>query len=145
MLVLNLFHGKQISLSSTRTGAVSTVRTQCNENVLDTKFLYTVISLSLQFFFLSVDMHVLPSCVVSVSLSFVNFCSGRVYYSLVFLSIFLVSFSFFFPSEKMNCCRQRRHTYLRLAFVLHYSVVRVMRGIEGGCQDVGGGGVTAST
>lgn len=121
------------SLSSTQTGAVSTVRTQCNKNVLDTKVLYTKSFLFYSsHFFYSLDVHVLPSYVVSVSLSFVNFCSGRVYYSLVFLFLFHVSFSFFFPSpqyfsEKMNCCRQRRHTYLRLEFVLHYSAVWVMR------------------
>jgi hypothetical protein len=67
---------------------VSTVYTsiQCNKNVLDTEVAYakSFLFYSRPFLFF-VDVHVVPSHAVSVSLSFVNLCSGRVYYSSVFL------------------------------------------------------------
>jgi hypothetical protein len=80
----------------------------------------------LQFLFLSA-LSLLPSLAVSGSLSFVNFCSGRVYYSLappprIFFS-FSFPFSHPFSSEK-SYCRQRRRTPLRVEFVLQCVVVR---------------------
>jgi hypothetical protein len=94
---LRFAYCKQIQIAELNSDR-SLVNIQRNESVLDRNVVHTESfpSHSIRIIFSEVVcVQALPPYTVSISLSFANFCSGRVYYSLVFL--FSLSCFLFFP------------------------------------------------